>query len=170
MRSLHYDLEQLRIELVGESKKYLDAPGVACSDDRDKGISPTEGFDCSGFVSFLLDQIGFPRPPEIRWTAEYFDGFGVPVHYGMHAPGDLVFFSKKGLVPMHMGIVIEGNNYIHAIGADNGKVCISSIRQKPIKPHPERYAEQLYLENPIGFRRLALPGSHHKSKRVHSHN
>jgi hypothetical protein len=102
-------------------------------------------------VTHLLDHIKYPRDPQIRHTNEYFDQFGVLVHSGLQHAGDLVFFSRKGFAPTHIGIMISKFQYIHAPGRDESAIGIERLTRKEI-PMKEG---QIYNVNPIGFKRLA---------------
>ncbi|MCS7006170.1 MAG: NlpC/P60 family protein [Thermoleophilia bacterium] len=70
------------------------------------GSSPEEGFDCSGFTSYVYAQIGISLPHHA--ASQY--SMGVPVSRDALAAGDLVFFSGLG----HVGIYIGGGQFIHA--------------------------------------------------------
>jgi peptidoglycan DL-endopeptidase CwlO len=87
-------------QVVAISMQYLGIPY------RWGGSSPSEGFDCSGLVSYVYAQIGIYLP---HHAASMF-GYGVPVARDDLQPGDLVFFSGLG----HMGMYIGGGQYIHA--------------------------------------------------------
>ena len=125
----------------------------------ESGLTPEEGFDCSGFVRFILERTGIDLPPEIRHTNEFFDSFGVLVHFGLQKAGDFVFFSRSGTSPTHMGIVISKTQYIHAPGTTNSRVEISELVQKPIINLSDSV---LYNVNPIGFKRYANSGGRWK--------
>jgi cell wall-associated NlpC family hydrolase len=70
------------------------------------GSSPSTGFDCSGFTSYVYAQIGYSLPHHA--ASQY--GYGVPVSRDALAPGDLVFFDGLG----HVGMYIGGGQFIHA--------------------------------------------------------
>ncbi|PIR80132.1 MAG: hypothetical protein COU25_01730 [Candidatus Levybacteria bacterium CG10_big_fil_rev_8_21_14_0_10_35_13] len=144
--------------IVEEALKWLETPSVLYS-SPDVGITPQGGFDCSGFVKFILEKTGVELPPEIRHTSEFFDSFGVLVHLGLQKRGDLVFFSRSGASPTHMGIVTSETQYIHAPGTTNSYVEISELIQKPID-NPSISA--LYNVNPIGFKRYTIPNGRWK--------
>ena len=77
------------------------------------GTNPETGFDCSGFVAYVLGQHALEVP---RTAAEQFDS-GRPVAPEDLRPGDLVFFSTTGPGPTHVGIVVEtsaGLEFVHA--------------------------------------------------------
>jgi cell wall-associated NlpC family hydrolase len=87
-------------QVVAIAMQYLGIPYVW------GGASPSQGFDCSGLVSYVYAQIGIYLPHHA--ASAY--GYGVPVAYSELAPGDLVFFSGLG----HMGMYIGGGQFIHA--------------------------------------------------------
>jgi cell wall-associated NlpC family hydrolase len=70
------------------------------------GTSPRSGFDCSGFVRFVYDRLGFDLPHS---SYAQFD-LGKRVARKALRPGDLVFFDGVG----HVGIYVGGNRFIHA--------------------------------------------------------
>jgi cell wall-associated NlpC family hydrolase len=70
------------------------------------GTSPRSGFDCSGFVRFVYDRLGFDLPHS---SYAQFD-LGRRVARKALRPGDLVFFDGLG----HVGIYVGANRFIHA--------------------------------------------------------
>jgi peptidoglycan DL-endopeptidase CwlO len=70
------------------------------------GSSPSTGFDCSGFVSYVFAQVGVSLPHHA--ASQY--SYGTPVPFDQLAPGDLVFFDGLG----HVGIYIGGGQFVHA--------------------------------------------------------
>lgn len=151
-----------REEFVREALKYVDYPSM-----HYKGHSygqDERGFDCSGFVSFVLKRIGIPVSPEIRHSDQFFDYFGILVHEGLQERGDLVFFSYNryaniGVVPTHMGILISKTHYVHSPGRDGERVKIAELKKEDIEPS----SGQIYKFNPIGFKRPAVKdGRYHK--------
>jgi peptidoglycan DL-endopeptidase CwlO len=87
-------------QVVAIAMQYLGIPYVW------GGASPSQGFDCSGLVSYVYAQIGMYLP---HHAASQFN-YGVPVSYSELAAGDLVFFNGLG----HMGMYIGGGQFIHA--------------------------------------------------------
>jgi len=87
------------------------------------GGSSKSGFDCSGFIYYVMKQAGIniPRTNTTGYDARSYD-VSNPI------PGDLVFFSntyRPGI--SHMGIYIGNNQFIHA-GGD--RVQITSLSNK----------------------------------------
>ena len=91
--------------IVAEAQKYLGAPYVA------GGASPS-GFDCSGFVYYVLKNLGMSVS---RTPAAQFVNIGTSVSKDNLRPGDLVFFitSSSGNVS-HVGIYVGSGQFIHA--------------------------------------------------------
>jgi cell wall-associated NlpC family hydrolase len=118
-----------------------------------KGISP-DGFDCSGFVNFLLKKAEYPRNIP-RHTNELFDSFGILVHDQFRSAGDLIFFSNRyGTYPKHVGVMISKNEYIHSPGRNGKVICVSTFEQKIIELRSK--VPQIYFSNPIGFKRITI--------------
>jgi cell wall-associated NlpC family hydrolase len=87
-------------QVVAIAMQYLGIPYVW------GGASPSQGFDCSGLVSYVYAQIGIYIPHHAASAYSY----GVPVSYSELQPGDMVFFNGLG----HMGMYIGGGQFIHA--------------------------------------------------------
>lgn len=71
------------------------------------GTDPS-GFDCSGFVQFVLARHAVSMP---RTVIQQF-GVGAPSR-DVEA-GDLVFFRTAGRRASHVGIAIDGESFVHA--------------------------------------------------------
>lgn len=89
--------------IIGMAKQYLGVPYVY------GGASPS-GFDCSGFVYYLFGRAGvsLPRTADDQYLV------GRPVAKENLQPGDLVFFSGDGIEVSHVGIFVQGSEFIHA--------------------------------------------------------
>ncbi len=85
--------------VVGIAMQYLGIPYVW------GGASPS-GFDCSGFIQYVYNQVGVSLP---HHAASQF-GYGTPVSRDQLEAGDLVFFDGLG----HAGIYIGGGQFIHS--------------------------------------------------------
>lgn len=142
----------MREGFVEEAMKYLGLPSVRYRGES-HGKSPESGFDCSGFIVFLLEKLKIPNPLGLRHTNELFDHFGVLVHAELRQRGDLVFFSRNGLVPTHVGILTSPFTYIHAPGKEKTVVECAALKFSGIEP----MSDQIYIMNPIGFKRITIP-------------
>jgi cell wall-associated NlpC family hydrolase len=86
------------------------------------GVGP-RGFDCSGFVYYILNHSGvrMSRDMYAQWTS------GTHISSNNLQPGDLVFFSntyKRGL--SHVAIYIGNGRIVHAENESTG-VTISDL-------------------------------------------
>ena len=91
-------------EILAEAQKYLGCPYVA------GGASPS-GFDCSGFVYYVLKQVGYSP---YRTPADQIKQ-GTAVEKANLKPGDIVFFSSTGGASItHTGIYAGNGQFIHA--------------------------------------------------------
>lgn len=115
----------LRSEIVSFAKKYIGTKY------KYGGRSPSEGFDCSGFVYYVFKNFGYTLNP----GASNQMGKTLSISKSDLLPGDLVFFnagsSKKAT---HVGIYIGNNSFIHAV--NSGKpVTITSLSQNYYKKY-----------------------------------
>ncbi|MCS7191498.1 MAG: C40 family peptidase [Armatimonadetes bacterium] len=121
--------------LVENARKYL---GIRY---RYGGSSPSRGFDCSGFVYYLLSRHGIRAPH----SAAALFRIGKPISKSELKPGDLVFFKntarRRGIT--HVGIYIGNGKFIHA-SSGRGRVTITSLR------------DSYYAARFVGARRLPL--------------
>ncbi|ASS76219.1 hypothetical protein CIG75_15570 [Tumebacillus algifaecis] len=78
------------------------------------GTTPS-GFDCSGFIQFIYQQVGveLPRTTHGQLSA------GVQIAQSSLQPGDLIFFACGGIASSHAGIYVGNGQFIHA-DADRG--------------------------------------------------
>ena len=86
------------------------------------GVDPATGFDCSGFVRYVYQQHGVPMPREVR---EQFR-VGKTVDRSKLEPGDLVFFSTVAPGASHVGIMIGGDQFVHA-PSERGVVRVENL-------------------------------------------
>lgn len=87
------------------------------------GDNPVTGFDCSGFVQYVLAQHSVPAP---RTAAEQY-AIGARVDLRNLRAGDLVFFSTVAPGPSHVGLALSGVEFVHAPAA-SGVVRIEQMR------------------------------------------
>lgn len=86
------------------------------------GEDPSTGFDCSGFVRYVLAQHRIPAP---RTSAEQFL-LGAGVALKQVRAGDLVFFSTIAPGASHVGLAISNEEFVHA-PATSGVVRIERV-------------------------------------------
>lgn len=89
---------------------------------RAGGTDPA-GFDCSGLVHYVLARHGRAAPRVVR---DQYD-MGRAVALRDLQPGDLVFFRIGSRQVSHVGIAIDGEQFVHAPNA-RGVVRVESIR------------------------------------------
>ena len=83
------------------------------------GTTPQPGFDCSGFVMYVLRQAGVPVPRDLWGQLNS----GPRVARSALRPGDLVFFQntyRAGL--SHDGIYIGDGQFVHAASENTGVI------------------------------------------------
>lgn len=83
------------------------------------------GFDCSGLVLYAAARAGIPLP---RTAHEQLHA-GTPIRRSELRTGDLVFMHLAHK-QLHVGIVIDGDRFIHAPAA-GGVVRIDSLNSMP---------------------------------------
>lgn len=115
--------------IVATAKQYLGYKYVY------GGSSPSTGFDCSGFTSYVFKQHGITLS---RTAAGQYSN-GVAVSRANLQPGDLVMFGKSGI--NHVAIYIGGGQIIHASTPSTG-VRIDSL------------STGYYNNNYVGARRI----------------
>ena len=84
-------------------------------------IDPTQGFDCSGFITYVFNHFKVTVPR----SSKDFENVGTPVDVHVSRPGDLILFTGTDSTERiigHMGIIIsnEGDN-IQFIHSSSGK-------------------------------------------------
>jgi cell wall-associated NlpC family hydrolase len=97
-------------QIVAKAKQYLGVPY------KWGGTDPS-GFDCSGFVYYVLRSLGI----NVSRTQSTMYSQGTPVSKSNLKPGDIVFFQntyKEGL--SHVGIYVGDGQFIHS--PSSGKV------------------------------------------------
>ena len=92
--------------MITEAEKYLGYPYVW------GGSSPSTSFDCSGFVSWVINHSGWSVG---RLSAQGLCNICTPVSSSNVKPGDLVFFKGTYDTPgvSHVGIFAGNNRMIH---------------------------------------------------------
>jgi cell wall-associated NlpC family hydrolase len=87
------------------------------------GTSPTSGFDCSGFVRYVLGALKLALPRTAAEQAAF--GATVPKDTTRLRPGDLLTFGRGGRVT-HIGIYVGDGRYVHA-SPTAGRVIETSL-------------------------------------------
>ena len=92
--------------MIAEAEKYLGFPYVW------GGSNPTTSFDCSGFVSWVINHSGWNVG---RLTANGLLGICTPVSSANAKPGDLIFFqgTYNTSGASHVGIYVGNSMMIH---------------------------------------------------------
>lgn len=93
------EMETLRTDMLNYARNFIGTPY------RSGGLSPKNGFDCSGFVTYVM------QPFDIKMSRSSADmgREGFPVSLDEARPGDLIFFSRSGRVH-HVGMVSSNKN------------------------------------------------------------
>ena len=108
----YYDIPPEALEdetfaaMIAEAEKYLGYPYVW------GGSSPSTSFDCSGFVSWVINHSGWDVG---RLGAQGLYNICTPVSSFQAKPGDLIFFVGTYDTPgvSHVGIYVGGGMMIH---------------------------------------------------------
>ena len=119
--------------MMAEAEKYIGFPYVW------GGSSPATSFDCSGFVSWVVNNCGVGWSVG-RLTAQGLYNICTPVSEAEAKPGDLVFFeyTYEGPWITHVGIYVGEGYMIHA-GSPIGYL---------------KFMDSYYSDNFVGFGRL----------------
>ena len=102
--------------LLAKAKTFLGRPY------RYGGITP-KGFDCSGFVRYVFSSMGVDLDRTSGSQAKQ----GDPIDLAHIQPGDLLFFSTRGMRKgiSHVGIYLGEGQFIHASNwGGPGKRCV----------------------------------------------
>jgi cell wall-associated NlpC family hydrolase len=100
------------VATLASAEEYLGTPYVW------GGASPEPGFDCSGFIQYVYDEIGIPLPRPSRRMA--LAGVELPPVVDSLRAGDLMFFSEDGDRITHVAIYAGNNEILHASGSGSG--------------------------------------------------
>ena len=106
-REAELGTDYLRNEIVSRAQSFLGIPY------QWGGVSPENGFDCSGLTMAVYNLVGLslPRSSQAQFSA------GTPVSESQLGRGDLVFFRTSSSARVtHVGIFTGGDSFIHAPG------------------------------------------------------
>lgn len=101
----------------------LYALGLLDTGYRFGGKNPEAGLDCSGMVSYIVEQVSGRKLP---YNAAGIAERTRPVASNAIRPGDLVFFNTLGRSYSHMGIYLGDGKFIHAPNS-RGKVRVDRM-------------------------------------------
>lgn len=87
------------------------------------GGTTTNGFDCSGFTTYVFKKLGMSLPRVS--SAQY--KMGTAVSKKNLRAGDLVFFNTSGRGVSHVGIYIGGGKFAHS--STSRGVIVTSLNQ-----------------------------------------
>lgn len=119
------------------------------------GTSPTEGFDCSGFVRYVFGHFGVELPRSAREMAA-----ALPkVATDDRRPGDLIFFNTNGRPFSHVGIYLGKGRFVHATSSRTKLVMVSELsdsywskRLNGVRRPPAEALAVLLLDDPLFVR------------------
>ncbi|ALS24737.1 C40 family peptidase [Paenibacillus naphthalenovorans] len=83
----------------------------------------TNGFDCSGYTSWVFDKFGIELPHSSKGQAQA----GQWVAADQLRPGDLVFYNTDGKGISHVGVYVGGGKFYHS--ATNKGVTITEMSE-----------------------------------------
>lgn len=113
--------------MLAEAEKYLGVRYVW------GGAAPSTGFDCSGYVSWVLNHSGWNVG---RLGAQALYDICTPISQSEAQPGDLVFFTKTYRAPLpvtHVGVYTGDGTMIHC-GSNTG-VTYASLNNSYWRQH-----------------------------------
>ncbi len=132
--------EVSKTDLVAFSQKFLGLPYTW-------GGRSSFGYDCSGFVQMLYNQMGIDLPRDSKDQVQ--DNRFHTVAINELQAGDLIFFGKSENQIRHVGMSIGNGQFIHATSAENQPwIRISSVTEfdwsgNPEANYPYRIGKQL---------------------------
>ncbi|MBL7827135.1 MAG: C40 family peptidase [Saprospiraceae bacterium] len=103
-----------RLEITDYAKKFV---GV---NYKYAGQSPTTGFDCSGFTSYVMRGFGVTISPSSSVQAT--EGKKIPLDHAL--PGDLIFFGENEKKIQHVGLVVKRDK--------DGITCVHSTTSRGV--------------------------------------
>lgn len=104
--------EEVAARTIGTGERYLGTPY------RWGGNTPSEGFDCSGFVKYVFAAQGIDLPRVSRDQARA--GVARPASLDGLARGDLLFFAQDGRRVDHVAIYAGDGRILHSSSSGDG--------------------------------------------------
>ena len=99
------------------------ALGLLDTGYRFGGRNPDAGLDCSGMVSYIVEQVSGRRLPH---NAAQIAQLTRPIAVTELRPGDLVFFNTANRRHSHMGIYMGEGRFVHA-PSSRGRVRVERL-------------------------------------------
>lgn len=99
------------------------ALGLLDTGYRFGGRNPEAGLDCSGMVSYIVEQISGRRLPH---SAAQIAQLTRPISVSALQAGDLVFFNTRNQRHSHMGIYLGDGRFVHA-PSSRGRVRVELL-------------------------------------------
>lgn len=124
--AVHED-STLPVKIVAFAKTLLGTPyQFGCT-------SPSTGFDCSGFITYVFNHFNIEVP---RSSAD-FTNEGTPIPLANAQPGDLILFTgtdSKIRTVGHIGIIVSndtaGISFIHSSSGKENAVIITELNER----------------------------------------
>lgn len=101
----------------------LFALGLLDTAYRFGGRNPDAGLDCSGMVSYVVEQVSGQKLPH---NAARIAAITRPISTDDLHPGDLVFFNTSRRQHSHMGIYLGNGRFVHA-PSSKGRVRVERM-------------------------------------------
>lgn len=127
---------KMRVEIADFGKKFVGIPY------KYAGQSPSTGFDCSGFTSYILKGFGVTLSPASAAQATT----GKRVALDKAQPGDLLFFGDSEKKIQHVALIVKNDK--------NGITCVHSTTSRGVMV--ENVNKSTYWEPKILFARSVL--------------
>ncbi len=106
------------------------ALGLLGTGYRFGGRNPEAGLDCSGMVSYIVQEISGQRLPH---NAAQIASMTRPIKVSELRPGDLVFFNTLNRKHSHMGIYMGDGRFIHA-PSSRGQIRVEKLDNTYFRP------------------------------------
>jgi len=103
---------RLGSRVVANGEQYLGVPY------KWGGNTPSQGFDCSGFVKYVYGRNSVSLPRNSRQQSQV--GEWLPTNVATLRQGDLMFFASSGQRIDHVAVYAGGNRIIHSSSSGGG--------------------------------------------------
>ena len=103
---------RLGSRVVANGEQYLGVPY------KWGGNTPSEGFDCSGFVKYVYARNSVSLPRNSRQQSQV--GQWLPVNVATLRQGDLMFFASNGQRIDHVAVYAGSNRMLHSSSSGGG--------------------------------------------------